>query len=84
MATMVRNTRRGRRPERIEEREQDQIRSVREICLVGTAPGEFRGRGPEMVLLEGRDYRVVSTQRTPSGGYLHLLPVETGAGATDR
>ncbi|HEU5116444.1 MAG TPA: hypothetical protein VFT74_07185 [Isosphaeraceae bacterium] len=87
MATMVRGSRRTRRPEGIEERERDRARSVREICLVGTAPGEPGepwGRGPDIVALQGREYRVVTTQQDIRGGYLHLETVERGGGTTDR
>ena len=83
MATMVRDSRREKRPVE-NRRELDRTRSVREVSLVGTAPGEpgaFLIHPPQRIALEGREYQVIAAQNTANGGYLHLSSVDTGAGA---
>ncbi len=86
MATMVRGCRREKRSAGIR-REQDRTHSVREICLVGTAPGEpgaLWRQGPERMALDGREYRVIAAQSASDGGYLHLSAVDEVVGKTDR
>lgn len=77
MATLVRREARpGRGPVRSDH---NRAQSVREICLLGTAPGEPGAgwrREHESVALEGREYRVEAVQRMDSGGgYVHLSVV---------
>lgn len=86
MATLTRGSQPRLRPAG---RLQDRTRSVREICLVGLAPGE-PGSGwepdQERLALIGRGYRVVSRQPgfDSEGGYLHLSVEEPASGSTDR
>lgn len=86
MATMVHNSQRESPPTGSRQK-QDRTPSVREVCLLGTAPGEPGAswmRPPRRIALHGREYQVIAAQKASDGGYLHLSPVETGVATTDR